>query len=74
MNLPGFTAEASLFKGGQHYQLVLREPGQAGGDAVVPQQCSCRYDPYSHSQVCCCNIRGYPGFCWRQGVRFIPFE
>jgi hypothetical protein len=67
MNMPGFTAEATLYKASRHYRGAARF-GQAGA-AVVPQAPLlgfCTYGPcksqsflgfkYYSRQRCCCNI------------------
>jgi len=38
MSLPGFTAEASLFKTDEPYRLIGAWAGGSGGQAVIPQQ------------------------------------
>ncbi len=39
MRIPGFTAEASLFKSSEPYTMVGALEAPAGGAAVVPQAC-----------------------------------
>jgi hypothetical protein len=38
MNMPGFTAEASLYKTSEHYKAVGTPDVLAGGVEIVPQQ------------------------------------
>jgi hypothetical protein len=38
MNMPGFTAEASLYTTAGHYQRVRNQSGEAGKQNVNPQQ------------------------------------
>jgi hypothetical protein len=38
MNVPGFTAEASLYSTTGHYQGIRNQSGEAGRQGVTPQQ------------------------------------
>lgn len=42
MTLPGFTAEASLYKASKHYQLVAGGVDRTAGRAVIPQLIKCQ--------------------------------
>jgi len=39
MNLPGFRAEASLYKTGERYKMAGTADARASGGGVVPQAC-----------------------------------
>jgi hypothetical protein len=41
MNMPGFTAEMSLRKTHEQYQLIANEANQTSKGTVVPQYCQC---------------------------------
>ncbi len=41
MNTPGFTAEMSLRKTREQYQLTANEADQAAKGVVIPQYCQC---------------------------------
>jgi hypothetical protein len=38
MNMPGFNAEASLYKSDVNYSTIMKPAGASGGQAVIPQQ------------------------------------
>jgi len=64
MNMPGFTAEASVYPRSGHYQMTA---SRAGGDAtqVNPAQVTCEPCP-GGGQVCCRPAPevGEPEVCW----------
>ena len=53
MRLPGFTAEASLFKTDESYRLIGDRAGGGGAQAVIPQLTCCF--PNALGCVCCYN-------------------
>ena len=60
MRLPGFTAEASLFKTDKPYRLTGAWAGGSGGQAVIPQTVQCW--PIWGGHFVCCNLPFGP--CW----------
>jgi len=64
MSLPGFTAEASLFKTEEHYRLIGAWAGGNAGQAVIPQFCTCFNLGVGY--LCCGDITAPPqirGIC-----------
>jgi hypothetical protein len=63
MNIPGFTAEASLSGASEHYQTLGSSAAQAAGGVVLPQQFRTLYD-FCHTDMegriteCCACYRG----------------
>lgn len=58
MNLPGFTAEASLNKPSEHYINLNQDLGSTTVNSVVPQRIKlrtvrCTCDP--HTDICVCD-------------------
>jgi hypothetical protein len=51
MRSPGFTAEASLFKTQEPYRLIGAWAGGSGGQAVIPQACTCI--SFGFACLCC---------------------
>jgi len=52
MSMPGFAAEASLPRTGEHYRFTIGRMDQAEGQSIVPQYCHCtcrltfHFDPF----------------------------
>jgi len=73
MNIPGFAAEAALYKGSTHYPLAMEEAD--GHQAVTPSSTFCtschavRFDPV-HDQYCgfqwCCRSWALGWICGQQ--------
>ena len=58
MNLPGFTAEASLNQPSEHYITLNQDTGSIAANSVVPQRIKlrtvrCNCDP--HTDICRCD-------------------
>jgi hypothetical protein len=64
MKLPGFTADASLYKTGEHYKLEGAGADATGAQAVIPQICFtvpvCIPVIHKKVRVCC----GFTGCSW----------
>jgi len=63
MRLPGFTAEASLFKTDEPYRLIGAWAGCNAGQAVIPQACILKIPtipglPFSGWCLCCSPVTG----------------
>ena len=65
INMPGFTAEASLSGASEHYHMPGSSTARAGGGVVLPQQLSTLWD-FCHTDMegritecCAC----YEGVC-----------
>lgn len=74
MRMPGFTAEASLYKTSEAYQLGATWIEAAGGQGVIPQQVVDFAPPIcgpcvAGRQICCYGI-GLPCFVRRCRVTF----
>jgi hypothetical protein len=59
MNLPGFTAEASLYKSSKTYQMTLTSASLSNSSEVIPQ----RYCYRRGCLFCCCYDGGYGCNC-----------
>ena len=75
MNLPQFTAEASLYREGSRYGWIQRPDRKAGGAGVLPQFVQCFYN--RDGNPACYDIRcdPYTGSCSRKLLPYVePFE
>jgi hypothetical protein len=81
MNMPGFTAGASLYKTSERYQLASNWLEGPGGQPVIPQQdfvplprigiFSCT--PCMYGQQVCCPPPGFGLACFiRRCTRIVP--
>ncbi len=70
MNMPGFTAEKSVYKTGDHYRM-LGNPASLAGREVIPQFCR-TYEGGATVCIQCVYVRGFGSVCWSNVYRTLP--
>ena len=63
MNMPGFTAEASLHKAGGHYSMAGTPNAWAGSRAVLPQLAQDVWTTDKVCEACGCTVSGFVCDC-----------
>jgi hypothetical protein len=58
MNMPGFTAEASLYRTSGRYQMAGNYEGPETSEQILPQlpRTFCDHDPYNICWYICCTV------------------
>jgi hypothetical protein len=67
MNMPGFIAEASLYRTSEHYKLTRSWDGSAGKQTIIPQWYCCIMrppEPYGAIVVGCRGHNAWYPFAW----------
>jgi hypothetical protein len=66
MNMPGFTAETSVYKTSGHYTLAVGRVNAVNDSQIIPQNPPCKYNPScnTHKPWICAEADDGSGYHW----------